>query len=137
MDLWPKVYPYADFEQIRLGIVDGDYRLLLHFDKGYVRELDDFVSGGEKSSIALTLRLAMSLVMKNKLNLLVLDEPTHNLDENSVLALSNLLNEHLPKFINQTFVITHDKTLENYAKSIYRISRDKLEDSPSIVEKKE
>jgi len=136
MDLWPKIYPYADFEHIKLNIVDGDYKLELYFDKNYTRQLDDFISGGERSAIALTLRIAMSLVMKNKLNLLILDEPTHNLDENIVLALSDLFNNHLLKFTEQIFVITHDKMLENYAKNIYVINRNKEDDSPSIVEKR-
>lgn len=135
MDLWPKIYPYNDFSKILLNIVDGDYKLELYFDKDYKRQLDDFVSGGERSAIALTLRLAMSLVMKNKLNMIILDEPTHNLDETSVLALSDLFNNHLLKFVNQIFVITHDKQLEHYAKNIYYIKRDKDNDGPSAIEK--
>jgi exonuclease SbcC len=134
MELWPKIYPYTDFEQIKLNIVDGDYKIELYFDKNYKRTLDDFVSGGERSAIALTLRLAISLVMKNKLNLIILDEPTHNLDENSVQALSELFNNHLLRFVNQIFVITHDKQLEHYAKNIYSIKRDKDNDLPSSVE---
>jgi DNA repair protein SbcC/Rad50 len=136
MDLWPRIYPYNDFNSVELKIVDGDYKIQLNFNNEYKRVLDEFVSGGERSSIALTLRLAMSLVMKNKLNTLILDEPTHNLDKNAVLNLSKLFNEHIPKFMDQIIVVTHDQLLENHAKNIFFINRDKENDSPTEIERK-
>jgi exonuclease SbcC len=133
MDLWQNIYPYKDFQKVKFNISEGDYKIELEFDKEYKRELDEFVSGGERSAIALTLRIAMSLVMKNKLNLIVLDEPTHNLDKLTVLKLSELFNNYLPQFIDQIFVITHDNTLEENAQNVFYIQRNKEEDSPSEI----
>jgi len=73
------------------------------------------------------------LVMKNKLNLIVLDEPTHNLDKKTVLQLSDLFNNYLPQFIDQTFVITHDNDLEQYAKNVYYINRNKEDDGATEI----
>jgi len=132
-DLWQHIYPYKDFNSIKFNADNGDYKIELYFNNEYKRELDEFISGGERSSIALALRIAMCLVMKNKLNLIILDEPTHNLDEKSVLALSDLFNNYLPQFVDQTFVITHDSNLEQYAKNVYYISRNKETDGATEV----
>jgi len=132
-DLWQHIYPYKDFQNIQFNITDGDYKIELFFNNEYKRELDEYISGGERSSIALALRIAMCLVMRNKLNLIVLDEPTHNLDKKTVLKLSELFNNYLPQFIEQTFVITHDTSLEQYANSIYRIQRDKETDGATEI----
>lgn len=132
-DLWKHIYPYKDFNNIRFSISEGDYKIELEFANNYTRELDEFISGGERSAIALALRIAMSLVMKNKLNLIVLDEPTHNLDKTTVLALSEMFNNHLPQFVDQIFVITHDRVLENYAKNTFSISRNKETDGATEI----
>lgn len=132
-DLWKHIYPYKDFNNIRFNISEGDYKIELEFGNNYTRELDEFISGGERSAIALALRIAMSLVMRNKLNLIVLDEPTHNLDKTTVLSLSEMFNNHLPQFVDQIFVITHDRVLENYAKNTYHISRNKETDGATEV----
>ncbi len=132
-DLWKHIYPYKDFNNIRFSISEGDYKIELEFGNNYTRELDEFISGGERSAIALALRIAMSLVMKNKLNLIVLDEPTHNLDKTTVLTLSEMFNNHLPQFVDQIFVITHDRVLESYAKNTYHISRNKETDGATEV----
>ncbi len=133
MDLWQNIYPYKDFQKVKFNISEGDYKIELEFDREYKRELDEFVSGGERSAIALTLRIAMSLVMKNKLNLIVLDEPTHNLDKLTVSKLSELFNNYLPQFMDQIFVITHDNNLEENAQNVFYIQRNKEEDSPSEI----
>jgi len=132
-DLWQQIYPYKDFQNIRFNVNEGDYKIELFFNNEYKRELDEFISGGERSSIALALRIAMSLVMRNKLNLIILDEPTHNLDKKTVLQLSNLFNSYLPQFVDQIFVITHDSDLEQYANNVYHIERNKETDGATEV----
>jgi DNA repair exonuclease SbcCD ATPase subunit len=132
-DLWQHIYPYKDFNSIKFNADNGDYKIELYFNNEYKRELDEFISGGERSSIALALRIAMCLVMKNKLNLIILDEPTHNLDNATVLQLSDLFNNYLPQFTDQTFVITHDNTLEQYANNVYYISRNKETDGATEI----
>ncbi|PIU22001.1 MAG: hypothetical protein COT14_03320 [Candidatus Diapherotrites archaeon CG08_land_8_20_14_0_20_30_16] len=132
-DLWQQIYPYKDFQNIKFNVNEGDYKIELFFNNEYKRELDEFISGGERSAIALALRIAMCLVMKNKLNLVILDEPTHNLDKKTILSLSNLFNNYLPQFVDQIFVITHDSDLEQYANNVYYISRNKETDGATEI----
>ncbi len=67
--------------------------------------------------------------------MLILDEPTHNLDTNAVEKLGKMLREDLPEIIDQIFVITHDKQLENAASSnLYTLKRNKDIDEATTVE---
>ena len=82
------------------------------FSKNQVLELES-LSGGEKVSVALSLRLGMSnLLGASNLNLMILDEPTTHLDAErkkslvGVLSqLSNISNSEIPM---QFIIITHD-----------------------------
>ena len=82
------------------------------YSKNEVLELES-LSGGEKVSVALALRLGMaSLLGASNLNLMILDEPTTHLDAErkkslvGVLSqLSNISNSESPM---QFLIITHD-----------------------------
>ena len=82
------------------------------YSKNEVLELES-LSGGEKVSVALALRLGMaSLLGASNLNLMILDEPTTHLDAErkkslvGVLSqLSNISNSETPM---QFLIITHD-----------------------------
>ena len=47
-DLWQQIYPYKDFQNIRFNVNEGDYKIELFFNNEYKRELDEFISGGER-----------------------------------------------------------------------------------------
>jgi DNA repair exonuclease SbcCD ATPase subunit len=65
---------------------------------------------------------------------LVLDEPTHNLDRRAIKELSVTLREHLPKIVDQIFIITHEEELESAASGyLYRLERNKEEDEPTKI----
>ena len=76
------------------------------------------------------------MVLVPNLNWLILDEPTHNLDEEAVRSLSRALYEQIPNIVDQTFVITHDENLKDAASgSLYIFTRDKSKGEASRVEK--
>ena len=123
--IWEELYPYGDFQSIRLFVDENDYVLQL-------QELDgkwvsvDHVSGGERSLAALTLRIAFALVLAPQLRWLILDEPTHNLDIKAREELAKVLRDRIGEFIDQVLLITHDPVLEDAVSGVlYKIEREK------------
>jgi exonuclease SbcC len=126
--IWSELYPYKDIFNIKLGIEEGDYVLQLQDSSGWIAA-DGIASGGERSIACLALRIALSLVLAPNVGMLVLDEPTHNLDSKSVEELANVLREKITKFVEQVFLITHDPSLENAVSGyLYRLEREKAKD---------
>jgi exonuclease SbcC len=134
-NIWSAIYPYNDFTDARLCVVDEGYDLQVQTrSNGWVR-VEGILSGGERSAAALCIRIAFALVLTKKLSMIILDEPTHNLDSNAVTKLSEMLREEMPKLVEQIFVITHDKQLENAASSnLYLLTRNKDKDESTKVE---
>ena len=125
-DIWPRVYPYRDYVGARLEIVDGNYELKARHFSGAWTRIDGILSGGERSSAAICVRIAFSLVLTQNLGIIILDEPTHNLDSSAVEALTTMLKTHLPQLVGQVFIITHDKEMEKAASSsLYQLDREK------------
>ena len=132
--IWQTLYPYQDFSGIRLSVEEGDYILQLQTRLGDWMNIEGVASGGERSIAALTLRIAFGLVLAPQLRMLILDEPTPNLDAKSIDVLAFTLKERIHDFINQCFLVTHTPELENAVNGIaYRLERDKSIDSPTKV----
>jgi exonuclease SbcC len=133
-NLWPTLYPYQDFVGIRLSIEEGDYVLQLQERSGAFVNVEGVASGGERSIAVLALRIAFSLILAPQMRILVLDEPTVNLDEKAVEDLAETLRERIGEYIEQLFIISHDSKLEEaitgYA---YRLEREKEKDGPTKV----
>lgn len=124
-DVWADLYPYSDFESLRLSVDSGDYVLEAKNMQAWI-PVDGFASGGERSLACLALRVAFSLAFIPKLKWLILDEPTHNLDLNSIQKFSSVLGGSMQKFVNQIFLITHEaKLIEDVEGAVYRLERDK------------
>jgi len=133
--IWTAVYPYKDFTDARLCVTSEGYDLQVMNRNGEWVRVEGILSGGERSAAALCIRMAFALVLTKKLSMLILDEPTHNLDSNAVQKLSEMLREEMPKLVEQIFVITHDKELENAASSnLYLLTRNKDLDEPTKTE---
>ncbi len=136
-DFWPLVYPYRDYRSIRLHVGEGrDYVLqLLNMDGEWV-DVEGVVSGGERMTAVLVLRLALSMVLASGMRILLLDEPTHNLDARAVRELANIFRERVSGLIDQVFLITHDQALEDAVTGrLYRLERGETkEDFTSVVE---
>lgn len=130
--MWQIVYPYDNYKGLRM----------VANEKGYMFEIYDgvwrpaeLISGGERASVALTFRIALTTVLTPNMNLLVLDEPTHNLDKEAVSVLAHALQYNLPELVEQSFIITHDEGLmgSEFA-STYKMSRDKNSNAPTKIE---
>ncbi len=132
--IWNELYPYEDIYSIRLGIEGGDYILQLQDSTGWI-PVDGVASGGERSIACLALRIAFSLVLAPQLHMLVLDEPTANLDVKSIEVLANVLRERITKLVEQCFLITHDEKLKEAVSGFcYEFRRDKSKDEATKVE---
>ncbi len=134
-NIWQAIYPYKDYIDAKLSVTKEGYDLeVMTRGNEWVR-VEGILSGGERSAAALCIRMAFSLVLTKKLSMLILDEPTHNLDTNAVEKLSAMLREEMPKLVEQIFVITHDKELENAASSnLYLLTRNKDNDETTKTE---
>ena len=132
-ELWHMFYPYHNYRALRLNVTDRDY--LFEVDDGEWKPIDIIASGGERASAALTLRVALAMVLTPNLSWLVLDEPTHNLDTNAVEMLSSALQLKVPEVVNQIFLITHDEAFmgSDFAMS-YKLSRDKQNNGETKIE---
>jgi exonuclease SbcC len=133
-EMWSTVYPYADYQGVRLNADEDDYELQLNAGGSWV-SVDGIASGGERSSASIVMRMAFAMVLVPNLSWLILDEPTHNLDEEGRKALGKVLNEYAPKIVEQVFVITHDESLKDEASArIYHLWRNKEKNEPTKVE---
>ena len=134
--IWETLYPYKDFSGIRIEIEENDYVLKLVERSGRVVNVEGNVSGGERSLAALTLRIALSLVLAPHIRILVLDEPTHNLDQKSIEEFARTLREKINEFVDQVFIISHNPeildAINGYA---YKLERNKSIDEPTKIER--
>jgi len=124
-EIWNIFYPYGNYRSIRIEVTDRDYVFeVLEGDKWKI--LETVASGGERACAALTLRVALAMVLTPNLSWLILDEPTHNLDSEAVSLLSETLQIKVPQVVKQTFVITHEEALIGADFSTtYKLTRDK------------
>lgn len=130
-NIWYEIYPYGDYTGIRLNAKKDDYSLEASVGSGENSErewveIEGIASGGEKSVACLTMRIALAMVVVPNLRWLILDEPTHNIDENGISKLIEVLSSSLPKVVEQIFIITHDNALKNISSArVYQLDRNK------------
>ena len=140
-NVWAELYPYADYSGIRLNARKDDYALeastaIDDYGKRTWVDIDGIASGGERSIACLTMRIALAMVIVPNLRWLILDEPTHNIDENGINKFIEVLGGTLPKVVEQIFIITHDTALKNITSAkVYSLERDKNKNEyTSVVE---
>lgn len=132
--LWNTLYPYQDFAGIKLAVEEGEYILQLQSKDGTWINVEGVVSGGERSIACLALRIAFALVLAPQLRILILDEPTANLDVMAMVVLANTLREKIGDFIDQTFLITHQSEMEDAVTgNDYRLERDKRKNEATKI----
>ncbi len=103
--------------------VDEDFTPIIEQD-GY-EQLVDFLSGGEKTSVALAYRLALNSIVQRvsvgmKSNLLILDEPTDGFSKEQLYKVREILNElKCP----QVIMVSHERELESFADHTFRVEK--------------
>ena len=104
--------------------IDEDFTPIVEQD-GYEQDIQ-YLSGGEKTSIALAYRLSLNYLVQKvsvgmKSNLLILDEPTDGFSKEQLYKVRDILNElKCP----QVILVSHEKELESFADHIYRVIKN-------------
>ncbi|KAF5048105.1 hypothetical protein DSECCO2_453530 [anaerobic digester metagenome] len=102
---------------------DKDFSPIVQQDK-FEQDMN-YLSGGEKTSVALAYRLALNNVVKNvstgmKSNLLILDEPTDGFSKEQLYKIREILNElNCPQII----LVSHERELESFADNLFSIEK--------------
>lgn len=104
--------------------IDEDFTPLIEQD-GYLLPIE-FLSGGEKTSIALAYRLALNTLMRQeseslKSNLLILDEPTDGFSKSQLDKVKNILKK---LDADQIILVSHERELAGYVDNTYHISNE-------------
>jgi len=91
---------------------------------GYFQDVN-YLSGGEKTSVALAYRLALNKTVQKsakglKSNLLILDEPTDGFSGEQLNNVKELLND---LDFNQTIIVSHERVLESFADNFFRVEK--------------
>jgi DNA repair protein SbcC/Rad50 len=95
-----------------------------------------YLSGGEKTSIALAYRLALNAVVRRvstgmKSNLLILDEPTDGFSKEQLSKVREILDElQSPQII----LVSHERELESFADQVIRVSKTNGVSSIAVVQ---
>ena len=104
--------------------IDDDYNISVIGPAGI--QTVDQISGGERVALAIALRLAITRVLSEKVETIIMDEPTTHLDEERRKELVNILNSFFRegrRIIPQMIIITHHHEIENAADIIYSINK--------------
>jgi len=135
-EIWNDIYPYEDYIGIRFKIEEKDYLLQLCDLKNKWVNVEGFSSGGERAIASLVMRLALSIVLAPKLKILILDEPTHNLDTNTIQKFIEILRTKISNLIEQVFIVTHDERLIQAGTGyIYEFLREASKKEPTTYRK--
>jgi len=103
--------------------IDEEFTPIIEQD-GYEQDVD-YLSGGEKTSIALAYRLTLNSMMRQetdslKSNLLILDEPTDGFSKTQLSKVRDVLQELKSQ---QIILVSHEKELETYVDNIFQITK--------------
>jgi exonuclease SbcC len=104
--------------------IDEEFTPIVEQD-GYEHDVQ-YLSGGEKTSIALAYRLALNMMVRKvstsmQSNLLILDEPTDGFSREQLLKVRDILEEVA---CPQVIIVSHEKELESFANQIFRVSKE-------------
>ena len=111
--VWLEIYPYTTWSGVRLAVDENDYTLQIKDIEDNWVNVSGFASGGERMLAALAMRISFARVMVPNLSLLILGEPTHNLDEKAIQTLIEVLQERVSEFLDQILIVTHEERLAN------------------------
>ena len=104
--------------------VDEEFTPIVNQD-GFEQEID-YLSGGERTSIALAYRLTLNSLMRKdteliKSGLLILDEPTDGFSKGQLEKVRGLLDELRSE---QVVLVSHERELETYVDRVFLVSKE-------------
>jgi DNA repair protein SbcC/Rad50 len=105
------------------GKINEEFTPIVEQD-GFEQDIN-YLSGGEKTSVALAYRLALNNIVQKvstgmKSNLLILDEPTDGFSKEQLFKVRDILNElECPQII----IVSHERELESFADKVFRIEK--------------
>ncbi|MHC1635704.1 MAG: AAA family ATPase [Candidatus Methanospirareceae archaeon] len=129
------------FEKFNLGYtdieIDDDYKIRVTDANGSSEDIEQ-ISGGEKVSLAIALRLAIARVLSGKIETIIMDEPTTHLDEERRKELINILNSFFReggRVVPQMIIITHHREIEDIGDVIYEVNKKEGYSVAKVAEK--
>ncbi len=118
---WFDILMNNDIIKVRL---DEEFTPLIE-QNGY--DIDyDHISGGERTSVALSYRLALNQVINNLItniktkDLLILDEPTDGFSSEQLDRIRVILDD---LNLKQIIIVSHDPKIESFVDSVIRINK--------------
>ncbi|MBD3247475.1 AAA family ATPase [Candidatus Pacearchaeota archaeon] len=92
-------------------------------------EIDyDYLSGGERTAVALAYRLALNQVINSLLSkikthdLIILDEPTDGFSSNQLDKMREVLDE---LDVGQLIVVSHEQRMEDFMENVIKLKKEK------------
>ena len=84
------------------------------------------LSGGERTALAIAVRLAISSYLENRISTIIMDEPTTFLDEDRRADLRDIIQYSLKDegIVPQLVLITHHRELYSVADAMYEIRKE-------------
>ncbi len=107
------------------GSLDENFKPVIE-QNGYNIRIEN-LSGGEKTSIALSYRLALNRAINNLVDniktkdIIILDEPTDGFSTEQLDRVRDVLNELKVK---QMIIVSHETKIESFVNNIIRIAKD-------------
>lgn len=114
----------VDVENINLKLSEDFSPIIIQNE----HELDyNYLSGGEKTAVALAYRLGLNQVVNNIMNtiktrdLIILDEPTDGFSSEQLDRLKQVFDELK---IKQIILVSHESKVESFVKNVIKIKKD-------------
>ena len=120
-NIWIDLYPYDNFTNLRIMPINNDYFVQLKEYKGEWKNIVGYASGGEKMLSCISTKIAFSKILSPSVGLIILDEPTHNLDNNAVNNFISIINNNIKSQINQLIIVTHDNRLAESGEKVIKL----------------
>ncbi len=112
-----------DFDYVKL---DEDYNVYLVTRSG--EKSVQMLSGGERIALAIAYRLALARIIGERIESMIMDEPTVHLDEERRRELISIIKQGLEATgLAQLVVVTHERELEEAADKVIEVRREQGE----------
>jgi exonuclease SbcC len=111
---------------LNIDDVTVDEDLDIRVSQNGTMESIDSLSGGERTALAIAVRLAISSYLGNRISTIIMDEPTTFLDEDRRANLRDIIQYSLRDegIVPQLVLITHHRELYAVADAMYEIKKN-------------